>query len=225
MDPGPTPGWVGCSAMSDVIRTIAGAGVLPVVTINDAANALPLASALAAGGLHLVEVTLRTDAGIPAIQALASERPTMCVGAGSVTTAAKAAEAVAAGAQFLVSPGFDEGVVSTANELGVPVIPGIATPTELMRAIDHGLGVVKLFPAESVGGVRTLRALSSVWPDVRFVPTGGISAANAADYLADGHVLAVGGSWVAPPALIGSGEWAQITELAAAAVDLVRSAR
>ncbi len=211
--------------MNDPIETIRVAGVLPVVTIDDADRAVPLANALSAGGLHVVEVTLRTDAGLAAIAAIATEGPEICVGAGSVTTADHANAAADAGARFIVSPGFDDGVVIAAREHRVPVIPGIATPTELMRAIAHHLHVVKFFPAEAAGGLSTLRALSAVWPDIRFVPTGGISDNNAADYLADGHVLAVGGSWVAPRELIAAQEWVRITALAAGAVALVAGVR
>ncbi|MFW2381404.1 MAG: bifunctional 4-hydroxy-2-oxoglutarate aldolase/2-dehydro-3-deoxy-phosphogluconate aldolase [Acidimicrobiales bacterium] len=211
--------------MSDVFETIRAAGVLPVVTIDDADLAVPLVDALQAGGLSVVEVTLRTDAGLAAIKAIATHSPSTCVGAGSVTTADQANAAADAGAKFLVSPGLDDGVVIAAREHRVPVIPGIATPTELMRAIAHHLHVVKLFPAETLGGRSTLQALSAVWPDVRFVPTGGISADNAASYLADGHVLAVGGSWVAPRKLIAARDWAHITALASAAMDLAGGVR
>jgi 2-dehydro-3-deoxyphosphogluconate aldolase/(4S)-4-hydroxy-2-oxoglutarate aldolase len=173
----------------------------------------------------VIEVTLRTDAGLAAISAIATELPAICVGAGSVTTADHANAAADAGARFIVSPGFDDAVVVAAREHRVPVIPGIATATELMRAIAHHIHVVKLFPAEALGGRSTIQALSSVWPDVRFVPTGGISPDNAATYLADGHVLAVGGSWVAPRKLIAARDWAQITALAAAAMELAGGVR
>jgi 2-dehydro-3-deoxyphosphogluconate aldolase/(4S)-4-hydroxy-2-oxoglutarate aldolase len=206
--------------MNDPIETIRAAGVLPVVTIDDADLALPLTDALAGGGLHVVEVTLRTRGGLEAIASIAAESPTTCVGAGSVTTADQANDAAEAGAKFLISPGLDEGVVIAAREHRVPVIPGIATATELMRAIANHLHVVKFFPAETLGGRSTLRALSAVWPDVQFVPTGGITAHNAVAYLDDGHVLAVGGSWIAPRELIATRQWKAITELAAHAVKL-----
>jgi 2-dehydro-3-deoxyphosphogluconate aldolase/(4S)-4-hydroxy-2-oxoglutarate aldolase len=173
----------------------------------------------------VVEVTLRTDAGLASIAAIASDFPSTCVGAGSVTTADQAHAAADAGARFLVSPGLDDGVVMAARERGVRVIPGIATPTELMRALAHDLAVVKFFPAEPLGGLATLRALSSVWPHVHFVPTGGISAGNAADYLADPCVLAVGGSWVTPRQLVASQDWGQITTLAARARALTGNLR
>ncbi|MBT8241276.1 MAG: bifunctional 4-hydroxy-2-oxoglutarate aldolase/2-dehydro-3-deoxy-phosphogluconate aldolase [Acidimicrobiia bacterium] len=201
------------------------AGVLPVVTIDDADHAVPLAEALGAGHIDVVEVTLRTDAGLAAIAAIAKGSPSTCVGAGSVTTADQAHAAADAGAQFLVSPGFDDGVVAAARDRDVPVIPGVATPTELMRALAHDLIVLKFFPAEPLGGLESLRTLSSVWPDVRFVPTGGVSAGNAADYLADPCVLAVGGSWVAPRQLVASQDWGQITTLAARARALAGSVR
>ncbi len=225
MDPGSPSRWFSRPAMSDPIHIINEAGVLPVVTIDELESAVPLAGALAAGGLGVVEVTLRTDAGLDAIAAIAARSELTCVGAGSVTTSDQANAAADAGARFLVSPGFDDGVVATARHRKLPVIPGVATPTDLMRAIAHNLSVVKFFPAEVLGGRSMLRSMSAVWPAVRFVPTGGISADNAGDYLAEPQVLAVGGSWVAPPALIASGDWEQTTALAADAVQLVGGAR
>ena len=202
---------------NDVIDAIGEVRIVPVLTIDDALDAPGLVSALVEGGLPVAEITLRTAAGIDAIRRAAAEVPAAIVGAGSVTTAAAAATAIDAGARFIVSPGLDEGVVTTAEERRVPVIPGIATATELMRAMTLGANVVKLFPAEVVGGVELITALSSVWPDVRFMPTGGISPANAHRYLALRQVLAIGGSWMVSRSAVASGDWASVTTAAAAA--------
>ena len=208
--------------IDDPILEIGAASVLPVVTLDDADVAVPLASALEEGGLRVVEVTLRSEAGLSAIAAIASSNPTCCVGAGSVTTAVQAVAAIEAGARFLVSPGLDEGVVSVALERQIAVLPGIATATELMAAVARGVKRVKVFPAEQVGGVAAIRAFSAVWPDVQFVPTGGVNLGNIADYLAHDAVLAVGGTWIAPRALIASADWDQITANAPVASTLAR---
>jgi 2-dehydro-3-deoxyphosphogluconate aldolase/(4S)-4-hydroxy-2-oxoglutarate aldolase len=207
---------------NDVIDAIGEVRIVPVLTIDDARDAPGLVSALVEGGLPVVEITLRTPVGIDAIRRAAAEVRDAIVGAGSVTTAAAAATAIDAGARFIVSPGLDEGVITTAQDRGVPVIPGIATATELMRAMTLGANVVKLFPAEVVGGVGMITALSAVWPDVRFMPTGGISPANAREYLALRQVLAVGGSWMVPKSAVTSGDWASIMAAAATAVELTQ---
>lgn len=200
-------------------------GIVPVVTIDDAERAVPLALALAAGGLPVAEVTLRTAAGLGAIRAIADSVAEVLVGAGSVMTETDATAAIDAGARFLVSPGFDDGVVDLARDRSVAMLPGIATATELMRAHRRGLDVVKMFPAEAIGGISLLSSLAAVWPDTRFVPTGGISPTNAADYLGHDSVLAVGGSWMVPRDVIASGDWAAITRLAGDAVAIVEAAR
>jgi 2-dehydro-3-deoxyphosphogluconate aldolase/(4S)-4-hydroxy-2-oxoglutarate aldolase len=206
----------------DVVGAIGAVRIVPVVTFDVAQDAPGCALALVDGGLPAVEITLRTPAAIDAIRHAASEVPAAIVGAGSVTSAAAAAAAIDAGARFIVSPGLDEGVITTAQERGVPVIPGIATATELMRAMQLGVDVVKLFPASVVGGVDLITALSAVWPEVRFVPTGGISVANAREYLALAQVLAIGGSWMVPRPAVASRDWASITAAAAAAVELTQ---
>jgi 2-dehydro-3-deoxyphosphogluconate aldolase/(4S)-4-hydroxy-2-oxoglutarate aldolase len=197
------------------------ARLVPVVTIDRADDAVGLASAFVEGGLPVMEITLRTAAALDAIGRVADRVPEIAVGAGSVTSAAAASSVIDAGARFVVSPGLDEGVVRTAQDGGVPVIPGIATATELMRAMALGVETVKVFPADVTGGPRLIEALSAVWPRVRFVPTGGISADNAHRYLALAQVVAVGGSWMAPRASIAARDWRSITESAAAAVALV----
>lgn len=203
-----------------VLELIGAIGIVPVVTIDDADAAPPLAAALVAGGLRVVEVTLRTDAGLAAIHRLTETDGDHVVGAGSVRSAAEAEAALDAGAGFLVSPGLDDEIVRLAADRGVAAIPGIATASELMRALHLGVEVVKLFPAEASGGVATLAALASVFPNVRFMPTGGISPTNADEYLALPAVLAIGGSWMVPAASVAAGDWAAITRLAVDAATL-----
>ncbi|WP_340374339.1 bifunctional 4-hydroxy-2-oxoglutarate aldolase/2-dehydro-3-deoxy-phosphogluconate aldolase [Streptomyces sp. SS7] len=195
-----------------------GTRILPVLTVPDRAMASPLADALVAGGARCAEVTLRTPEAEPVLRAMAAHGG-LAVGAGTVLTPEQAERAVAAGARFVVSPGYDEEVVATCRELGVPVVPGVATATELMRALRAGLDTVKLFPAESLGGPPTLRALAAPFPGMRFVPTGGIDASRMAAYLADPAVLAVGGGWPATPALLERGDYATIRRLTAEAVE------
>ena len=207
---------------ADVIGSIAATRIVPVVTIDDADDAPRIVAALVSGGLSVVEITLRTPAGIEAVRRAVAEVPEAIVGVGSVTDAAAATAAIDAGATFIVSPGIDDGVITTARDQGVPVIPGIATATELMRALRLGVDVVKLFPAGVVGGVDMIDALSALWPEVRFMPTGGISPANLRSYLARPQVLAVGGSWIASKAAVASGDWTSIATAAAAALDLAR---
>jgi 2-dehydro-3-deoxyphosphogluconate aldolase/(4S)-4-hydroxy-2-oxoglutarate aldolase len=210
------------TAVDDVIDAIGEVRIVPVLTIDDAPDAPGLASALVDGGLPVVEITLRTPAAIEAIRLVTTEVSAAVVGAGTVTSATAAAAAIDAGARFIVSPGLDEGVIMSARDRGVPVIPGIATATELMRAVNLGVDVVKLFPAEVVGGAGMITALSAVWPDVRFMPTGGVSSANARGYLALRQVLAVGGSWMVRRSAVVSRDWASVTGSAAAALELTQ---
>ncbi|MGW2573094.1 bifunctional 4-hydroxy-2-oxoglutarate aldolase/2-dehydro-3-deoxy-phosphogluconate aldolase [Streptomyces sp. NPDC001537] len=207
---------------ADLTDMLAQARIVPVLTVPSTASAGPLAEALAAGGARCAEVTFRTPDAEQVLKAMAAHGG-LVVGAGTVLTPEQAERAVAAGARFVVSPGFDEEVVARCRELGVPVIPGIATATELMRALKAGLDTVKLFPAEPLGGLRTLRALAAPFPGVRFVPTGGIDASKMAAYLADPAVLAVGGSWMATPDHLGRGEYAEIRRLTADAVERSRT--
>lgn len=195
--------------------------VLPVTQLARAADAVPLAETLAAAGVPAVEITFRTSAAADAIAAACRAGP-LVVGAGTVRTVAQASQAIAAGARFVVCPGFSRAVAEHCLAAGVPVIPGVATATEVMAADELGLDVLKFFPAEAIGGVAALRALHGPFPDVRFVPTGGISAQQLPGYLDVPSVLAVGGSWIAPPGLIEAGDWAGIGGLARAAVALPR---
>ncbi|MFI5800022.1 bifunctional 4-hydroxy-2-oxoglutarate aldolase/2-dehydro-3-deoxy-phosphogluconate aldolase [Streptomyces sp. NPDC051677] len=197
---------------------LAGARIMPVLTVPDLATAAPLADALTAGGARCAEVTFRTPDAEQVLKAMAAHGG-LAVGAGTILTPEQAERAVAAGADFVVSPGFDADVVETCRELGVPVVPGVATATELMDALRAGLDTVKLFPAEPLGGLRTLRALAAPFPGMRFVPTGGIDASRLPSYLADPAVLAVGGSWMATPAHLGRGDYAEIRRLTAEAVE------
>jgi 2-dehydro-3-deoxyphosphogluconate aldolase/(4S)-4-hydroxy-2-oxoglutarate aldolase len=203
---------------TDLPRVLAGARVLPVLTVPSVATAGPLADALAAGGARCAEVTFRTPDAELVVKAMAAHGG-LVVGAGTVLTPQQAERAVAAGARFVVSPGFDEDVVAKCRELGVPVVPGIATATELMRALKAGLDTVKLFPAEPLGGLQTLRALAAPFPRTRFVPTGGIDASRLAAYLAHPAVLAVGGSWMATPDHLDRGDYDEIRRLTAEAVE------
>ncbi|MFF7639314.1 bifunctional 4-hydroxy-2-oxoglutarate aldolase/2-dehydro-3-deoxy-phosphogluconate aldolase [Streptomyces canus] len=202
---------------TDLAAVLDGARVLPVLTVPAAATAGPLADALVAGGARCAEVTFRTPDAERVLKAMAAHGG-LTVGAGTVLTPEQADRAVAAGARFVVSPGFDEEVVVRCRELGVPVVPGIASATELMRALRSGLDTVKLFPAEPLGGVPLLRALAAPFPQARFVPTGGIDAPLLPAYLAVPAVLAVGGSWMATPAHLERGEYGEIRRLTAQAV-------
>lgn len=203
---------LGPSATEDVFGQLAAMRVIPVIVLDDSAAAAPLAAALADGGLPCAEITLRTAAGQAAISIMAQQR-NLLVGAGTVLDAGQAERAIEAGARFIVSPGFDEEVVRRCQELSVAVLPGAATATEIQRARRAGLRVVKFFPAETLGGVRALDALSAPFPDLRFIPTGGISPGNLQPYLTRSVVLAVGGSWMVSRQLITDRNWAQITQL------------
>ncbi|MFF4029267.1 bifunctional 4-hydroxy-2-oxoglutarate aldolase/2-dehydro-3-deoxy-phosphogluconate aldolase [Streptomyces sviceus] len=202
---------------ADLTDLLAKTRIVPVLTVPDATTAAPLADALAAGGARCAEVTFRTPDAEQVVKAMAAQGH-LVVGAGTVLTAEQAERAVAAGARFLVSPGLDDEVVVAARALGVPVTPGVATATELMRAVKVGLDTVKLFPAEPLGGRAMLRALAAPFPGVRFMPTGGIDAAALPGYLAEPSVLAVGGSWMATPALLKSRAYGEIRRLTAEAV-------
>jgi 2-dehydro-3-deoxyphosphogluconate aldolase/(4S)-4-hydroxy-2-oxoglutarate aldolase len=191
------------------------ARVIPVVTVQDAATAAPLAQALVAGGLPVVEITLRTPAGLDAIRA-ASLVPGSVVGAGTVTNATQAEAAVDAGAVFLVSPGLVEDVVAIAARRRVLVLPGIATPTEMLHAMALGCDTVKVFPASVLGGPALVRALAALGTGVEFVPTGGIDLAAAPAYVAIPEVVAVGGSWMVPKERLEAADWAGVRDLAAA---------
>ena len=199
--------------------------VIPVVVIEDAAKAVPVAEALVAGGLPIIEVTMRTQAAAQAIAAMSAEVPDSLVGAGTVLSAGHARTIVGAGAKFIVSPGVHEDVVTAANELSVPIVPGVATATEAQFAWNLGLRTLKFFPAGQAGGVGMIKALAAVFRDVQFMPTGGVSARNLREYLEVPAVLACGGSWLTPADAIEAGDFDRITALAAEAVDIAKQAR
>ncbi|MEM9147290.1 MAG: bifunctional 4-hydroxy-2-oxoglutarate aldolase/2-dehydro-3-deoxy-phosphogluconate aldolase [Pseudomonadota bacterium] len=201
-------------------RAVCGlAPVIPVLVIDDVSSAAPLARALVAGGLPALEVTLRTPAALDAIRAMA-EVPGGVVGAGTLRTAADVKAAVAAGARFGVSPGLSEAVLDAAAEAGLPMLPGVATPSEAMRGAELGASVLKFFPAGPNGGASVLAAWASPLAGLAFCPTGGVSEANAQDYLALPNVLCVGGSWVAPRDAVREGDWQRVKTLAAQAAAL-----
>jgi len=187
--------------------------VIPVIVLQRSADAVPVAEALIEGGIPIFEITLRTEAGLPSIQEVAKTFPDALTGAGTVLNEAQARQAIDAGSRFIVSPGWDDGVVETAQAAGIPVVPGVATASEVQRAYNRGLRVLKLFPAGIAGGIPMLKALSSVYSEVGFVPTGGVSAKNLADFLALPNVKAVGGSWLTPAKVIADGQFEEITRL------------
>ncbi|MDO9527444.1 MAG: bifunctional 4-hydroxy-2-oxoglutarate aldolase/2-dehydro-3-deoxy-phosphogluconate aldolase [Gemmobacter sp.] len=199
------------------------APVIPVLVIDDLAHAEPLARALIAGGLPVLEVTLRTPVALQAIRAMA-QVPGGVVGAGTLLTLADVAAAVAHGAQFGVSPGSTDQLLTACEAAGLPLLPGAATASEVMALLERGYTVQKFFPAESIGGAAALRALGAPIPQVSFCPTGGITPGNAGDYLGLGTVLCVGGSWVAPKDLMQANDWEGITALARIAAGMARKA-
>lgn len=189
--------------------------VLPVVVLDDAERAVPLAKALLAGGIRTMEVTLRTPAALASIERIAAEVPEIVVGAGTIIAPAQAARAVAAGARFLVSPGSPPALLDAMLAQDVPVLPGVATVTEVLTLLDRGITEMKFFPAEASGGAAFLRALAGPVPQARFCPTGGITADNLAGYLALSTVPCAGGSWLTPAPLVAGADWAAIAHLAA----------
>ncbi|MFF5233027.1 bifunctional 4-hydroxy-2-oxoglutarate aldolase/2-dehydro-3-deoxy-phosphogluconate aldolase [Dactylosporangium sp. NPDC000521] len=206
--------------MTDVHKSeqLALGRVVPVVVLEDARHAAALGDALVKGGLKAAEITLRTAAGLDAIAALAG-RDDLVVGAGTVLTAQQAERAVAAGARFVVTPGFAPAVVAVCQDAGVLVVPGAATATEIQMALDAGLDIVKFFPAQQLGGAPMIKALAAPFRGVRFIPTGGITPEVMPDYLALPSVLAVGASWIVAPDLLQAGRWDTVAERAAAAVE------
>ncbi|MFS2223874.1 bifunctional 4-hydroxy-2-oxoglutarate aldolase/2-dehydro-3-deoxy-phosphogluconate aldolase [Pantoea sp. B65] len=192
--------------------------VVPVIVINKLEQAIPLARALVAGGVRVLEVTLRTACAVEAIRAIAREVPEAIIGAGTVLNARQLQEVTDAGAQFAISPGLTAELLNAADAGAIPLIPGISTVSELMLGMEYGLREFKFFPAEANGGVKALQAISGPFPQVRFCPTGGISLANYRDYLALKSVLCIGGSWLVPADALESGDFARISALAAEAV-------
>lgn len=201
----------------DILTRLANAGVVPVVVIEDAKDAVPTANAMLAGGIDVMEITFRTAAAKDAIAAVSASCPDMLVGAGTVITLEQCKTAVAAGAKFIVAPGFNREVVEWCVAHEVAVTPGCVTPTEIMEAISLGLKVIKFFPANVYGGLGAMKALSGPFGGIKFIPTGGVNAQNLAEYLTAPFIHAVGGSWVCPKADIAAGNFAKITALCAEA--------
>jgi 2-dehydro-3-deoxyphosphogluconate aldolase / (4S)-4-hydroxy-2-oxoglutarate aldolase len=190
------------------------APVIPVIVVDEPAQAVPLARALVDGGVNVLEVTLRTPAGLESIRRIAAEVPDAIVGAGTVTRAEEFAAVAAAGARFAFSPGWSAQLSAAALDAGIEFIPGVMTPSEVMAASALGHRDLKLFPAAVAGGLKMLNAMAGPFPDLRFCPTGGIDEASLPDYLALPNVFAVGGSWLVPPRALAAGDWSAITELA-----------
>ncbi|NIH87961.1 bifunctional 4-hydroxy-2-oxoglutarate aldolase/2-dehydro-3-deoxy-phosphogluconate aldolase [Amycolatopsis granulosa] len=194
--------------------------VLPVVVVDDAADAVPLAKALVAGGIRAIELTLRTPAGLAAIERVAAEVPDIVVGAGTVVTPGQARQAADAGSAFLVTPGCTDRLLEAVSGTGLPFLPGVSTVSEAMRVAEHGITALKFFPAEASGGVAYLKALAGPLPGLRFCPTGGISPENAPKYLALSTVGCVGGSWLTPADAVTAGDFGRIEQLAREAAAL-----
>ena len=207
--------------MNKVIEELCGYRVIPVVVLNRAEDAAPLAKALCEGGLKCAEVTFRTDAAQEAIRIMSREYPDMMVGAGTVLTTDQVDRAVSAGARFIVSPGFDPEVVDYCIDKNIPVVPGCITPSEVAQCVKRGLELIKFFPAEQAGGVAMIKALAAPFTGVRFMPTGGINAGNLEQYLSFPRIAACGGSWMVKADLIDSKDFEKITELTKEAVELV----
>lgn len=207
--------------MDKMIGEIRSYGLIPVIKIDDAEKAVPLAKALCDGGLPAAEVTFRTAAAKDAIAKMSAAFPEMLIGAGTVLTTAQVDEAVAAGAKFIVSPGLNPKVVRYCLDKEIPILPGCATPSDMEQAIELGLSVVKFFPAEANGGLKSIKAMSAPYTQLRFMPTGGVNEQNLGDYLAFPKIIACGGSFMVNDALINAGDFAAITELTRKAVSIV----
>lgn len=211
--------------MNKILEELGNYGVVPVVVLNRAQDAKPLAQALCDGGLKCAEVTFRTEAAEESIRIMSENFPQMLVGAGTVLTTAQVDRAVAAGAKFIVSPGFDPEIVDYCIEKNIPVVPGCITPSEVAQGVKRGLELLKFFPAQQAGGVAMLKAMAAPYTGVKFMPTGGINAGNLEEYLSFAKVVACGGSWMVKADLIDAGDFDKIRELTAQAVQLVKSCR
>ncbi|WP_446810367.1 bifunctional 4-hydroxy-2-oxoglutarate aldolase/2-dehydro-3-deoxy-phosphogluconate aldolase [Methylomonas sp. 2BW1-5-20] len=194
--------------------------VMPVMVINQLDQAVPLARALVEGGLKVLEITLRTPVALDAIRRIKAEVPGAIVGAGTIINIQTLHNAIEAGAEFIVSPGVTDSLLDAALASGVPILPGVITPSEVMRLMDRGITAMKFFPAEAAGGIPMLKSIGGPLPQVTFCPTGGVNPKNAVEYLALSNVACVGGSWMAPADLVDAGNWAEITRRAAEAAAL-----
>ncbi len=202
----------------NIMDRLAATGIVPVVVLENAADAVPTARAMLAGGVDVMEITFRTQAAADSIKAVSGQVPDMLVGAGTVITLAQCKRAVEMGARFIVSPGFDEEVVRWCVEKDIPVVPGCVTPTEIMSAMKLGLNVLKFFPAGIYGGLAAMKALSAPFGQVKFIPTGGVNKDNCGEYISAPFIHAVGGSWVCTKADISAHNFDRITSLCAAAI-------
>lgn len=211
--------------MNEVLKKIGEIGIIPVVVLDDAKDAEPLAKALIEGGLPCAEVTFRTAAAEEVIRKMATAYPDLFVGAGTVLTVEQVNRAVNAGAKFIVSPGLNPEVVKYCVQRGIPVCPGTCTPSEVEQALALGLDTVKFFPAEPAGGLGFIKAMAAPYTGVKFMPTGGISAKNVREYLAYDRILACGGSWMVKKDLVKAGDFEKITELVREAADIVKEVR
>jgi len=206
-----------------LIKSLETKRVVPLVQSDDPKTALKISEALLEGGLDVLEVVLRTDKALDCLEAIAKEFPKAHVGAGTVLSAEQSREVIRRGASFIVSPGLDPASVTVANEADIPILPGISTATELQQAWNLGLRTVKFFPASLVGGPKMLKALSSVFRDVRFMPTGGVKPTNLNEYLSIPAVLVCGGSWLTPADAIAAGDFGKITQLAKDAINIAKA--
>lgn len=211
--------------MNEVLKKIQEIGIVPVVVLNDAKDAAPLAKALCDGGLPCAEVTFRTDAAEESIRIMTEQFPDMLVGAGTVLTTEQVDRAVAAGAKFIVSPGLNPRIVKYCVEKGILITPGCSNPSDIEIALENGLEVVKFFPAEPAGGLNMIKAMAAPYVGVKFMPTGGINPTNVRDYLAYDRILACGGSWMVKGSLVDAGEFDKIEELTREAVEIVKESR
>ena len=205
----------------DVMKELSKIGIVPVIAINDAADAIPMAKALIEGGLPAAEVTFRTPCAAEAIKAMADAFPEMIVGAGTVLTTEQVDRAVAAGAKFIVSPGLNPTTVKYCQEIGVPVCPGTANPSDIELALSLGLKSVKFFPAEAAGGLKYIKSIAAPYGDVTFMPTGGVNEKNLLDYLSFGKILCCGGTWMVPGDAVKAKDWDRVKALTASAVQLM----
>ncbi|MGI6579295.1 MAG: bifunctional 4-hydroxy-2-oxoglutarate aldolase/2-dehydro-3-deoxy-phosphogluconate aldolase [Saccharofermentanales bacterium] len=206
-------------------QLLEGHGVIPVIKFNDVNEALPLADALSAGGINVMEITFRSSAASEAIRKVVAERPQILAGAGTVVNMTQLGQAIDAGAKFIVSPGFDPEIVAAGLKAGMIMLPGVVTPSEITAAMKLGLTVLKYFPASVFGGLKAIKTYASVFGDVKFMPTGGISAANLAEFLAEPNIQACGGSWMCPAKMIKEQKWDEITKLSAEATAICQTVR
>ncbi len=211
--------------MNEVLEKIQELGIVPVVVLNDAKDAAPLAQALCNGGLPCAEVTFRTDAAEEAIRIMSEQFPDMLIGAGTVITTEQVDRAVAAGAKFIVSPGLNPRIVKYCVEKGILITPGCTNPSDIEQAIENGLEVVKFFPAEPAGGLKMIKAMAAPYVGMKFMPTGGINQNNVRDYLAYDRIVACGGSWMVKGDLVDAGDFDKIEELTREAVEIVKESR